>query len=107
MALFSGSGKKSGEVNVIESEGMFSFRGSFKGDKVGIFWRNEAGRPREFPAKSELRGKEWKSTRSLFEQTPYSSLFRDATWLVFSSRREILLRSEYKILLKLLLLIRK
>lgn len=54
MALFSGCEKNSGEVNVIESEGMFSFRGSFKGDKVGIFWRNEAGRPREFPAKSEL-----------------------------------------------------
>ena len=88
---------------------MFSFRGSFKGDKVGIFWRNEAGRPREFPAKNELRGKEWKSTRSLFEQTPYSNLFRDATWLVLSygGLHKILLRSRYKILLKLFLLIKE
>lgn len=50
--------KKVTEGNVIESEGMFSFRGGFKGDKTGIFWWSEAGRPRGFPAeRSELESK--------------------------------------------------
>lgn len=50
--------KKYRDGNVIESEGMFTFRVGFKGDKMEIFWRDEAGCPREFLAKSELKGKE-------------------------------------------------
>lgn len=90
--------KKYREGNVIESEGMFTFRVGFKGDKMEIFWRDEAGCPREFLAKSELKGKEWKSTRELFERTLYLILFRDVTraWLVPSYRRvhKTLLRSK-------------
>lgn len=50
--------KKYREGNIIESEGMLSFRVGFKSDKMEIFWRDEAGYPREFLAKSELEGKE-------------------------------------------------
>lgn len=53
-----GIAKKYREDNVIESEEMFSFRVGFKGDKMEIFWRDEAGCPREFLEKSELEGKE-------------------------------------------------